>query len=311
MHDRSLTHYTAARVRPRDCSTEGMRARFAVQQPGNAGGWHERDFVLDGRRLLQYSHAPRAVNGRELPRGAPQPKPDQPSGVLRAVLTYETPPPGRLGPAGGCFFDIEIDQVDIGSGGGSSGGMHTRTHQIVHCHSPTVQLRDGWCAALRAAIAAGEARKRGRRGWKAKKGDHKSGFRASVVSTDAADFHVSGYLDKKSSSAVRGLARWQRRWFIGAGHYLRYYAAPPGYGIAASPGERLESLPAQEPLAAVDLRFVSLAPVHAGTGLAGALAAMGVSASNARGALAAAELAISGSGSSAEGVSKEHLILQM
>ena len=35
---------------------------------------------------------------------------------------------------------------------------------------------------------------------------------------------IAGYLQKQTSGAVK---RWQKRWFVVAGHYLRYYKSEP------------------------------------------------------------------------------------
>ena len=45
------------------------------------------------------------------------------------------------------------------------------------------------------------------------------GFRSSVVQ-QPSDFICAGFLQKRTSSVV---ARWQRRFFVAAGHYLKYF----------------------------------------------------------------------------------------
>ena len=45
------------------------------------------------------------------------------------------------------------------------------------------------------------------------------GFRSSVVQ-QPSEFICAGFLQKRTSSVV---ARWQRRFFVAAGHYLKYF----------------------------------------------------------------------------------------
>ena len=69
------------------------------------------------------------------------------------------------------------------------------------------------------------------------------GFRSSVVQ-QPSDFICAGFLQKRTSSVV---ARWQRRFFVAAGHYLKYFK------------DETES----HLLAAIDLNSVDVMPLDA------------------------------------------------
>ena len=75
---------------------------------------------------------------------------------------------------------------------------------------------------------------------------------APAASGPAAGKLLSGWLAKLATSKLAG---WQRRHFVGAGHYLRYYASnAPGAALAGAIDLRDVFVCAPEPLAGTDER---------------------------------------------------------